>query len=110
MTPVETVRRNAKSHMERLVLLFFPSLAGIAPFSWLSVWAAHQRGWEGEVLAIALGLVAALFTMSALNFGILLVSWLRNYQYAVRDAADLEKDPERFRLRYREVFGPIPWR
>jgi hypothetical protein len=110
MTPVDTVRRDARSHMEFLAFLFFPSLAGIVLFSWLSVWAAHQRGWEGEVLAIALGLVAALFMLSALIFGILLVSWLRNYKYAVRDAADFENDPERFRRRYREVFGPIPWR
>lgn len=110
MTTVETIRRDAKRHLQFLMLVFFPSLVGIALFSWLSVWAAHKDGWEGEVVAIALGLIAALFIISAFIFGLPLVSWLRNYNYAVRDAIDFENDPERFRRRYRGVFGPIPWR
>ena len=110
MAAIENIRRNAKSHARFLAAIFVLSSAGSVLFSWLGVWAGHQRGWEGDVIAGVLTLVAGALIVSTFLFGVLLVSWLQNYRYAVRDAADFDKDPDLFRLRYRSVFGPIPWR
>ena len=100
----------ARAHLRKLVAWLLASLFGSAFAGWISAWAGERNDWEGQFVQVAFGLAGAIAFFTFFVFCVLIYSWLSNYKYAMRDSSELASDRDFFLQRYRDVFGPIPWR
>jgi len=104
------LRDQALRHFAFLVACLALSLLFTALFSWLSVWANHQRGWEGTVIGGIFTFAVSVPIVGVFIFGYFTASWLLNWRYASAQMASENESVESVKQRWPEIFGPLPWR
>lgn len=105
-----TIKNLAHAYLRTLLLWLIACFIGSLLTGWISAWAGDRGGWEGQLVQIVFGFAGAVAFLAFLMFCVLLYSWFSSYKLALRDSAELNSNRELFMHRYRDVFGPIPWR
>ena len=107
---VKNFARNSSAHRNLLLVGLLASITSMLFFSWMSVWAGHQHGWETTPAAIIFGLLGAGGIIGAVLFGAQTWSWFSEYKRAAADLEMYETEPEAFLKHFRSVLGPMRWR